>query len=400
MNHITFTSIGRPLLLSMLRLPVLAFCLCNCQSFKTYVPNDSGDMPEESEDKQGLYYSLPRGRLQITGKYTNIKGDDGRTNVRRDYNVVIKKYHVADPDPKARAFTEITENIMYDEDSSLVVKDGLLQSANAKPEDKTGEIIVTLVGTAIDAAKAGLGGGLGTLKMMSRTTEKPELKPVTEFATDFDPLDENELAEATKRAANAGFILTLPGINSKTSSSVDLGKGPLTEEDIAGDPTSAKATTKAYKNGLAYRRPKPLVIKIQLDDTHFAYTSGINSDKTTFPSSGADIYQGKATIPDAQAKRALLPVKRGFMTKRQTDVVFEDGQPAKFDLKAPSPVLGFVKLPAAIAKMAADAVPALIKVNHDASKGQLTRETELLKAQSDLLKAQNELNNLKTSSTN
>lgn len=386
--------------LLLLLLPAYAVCLCSCQSFKTYVPNDSGDMPEESEDKQGLYYSLPRGRLQITGKYTNIKGDDGKTNVRRDYNVVIKKYHVADPDPKARAFTEITENIMYDEDSTLVVKDGLLQSANAKPEDKTGEIIVTLVGTAIDAARAGFGGGFGPLNKSIRTTEKTELKPVTEFAMDFDPLDEDELAEAKKRAASAGFSLDLPGINPKYDSNDDPAKAPLTGEGIASDPPSRKAATKAYKSGLAYRRPKTLVIKLQLDETRYAYTNGINADKTPFPSSGADIYQGKATIPDAHARHALLPIKRGFMTKRQTDVVFEDGQPTKIDLKAPSPVLGFVKLPAAVAKMAADAVPTLIKVNHDASKGQLTRETELLKAQSDLIKAQNELNNLRTTPAN
>jgi hypothetical protein len=375
---------------------VLAFALSNCQSFKSY-PAKNGELPEAASNKQGLHYFLPKARLEIEGKYNDIKGTDGKTVVRREYVVAMKKYHVADPD--APVFAEITENVMYDEDSVLSVKDGLLQSANAKPEDKTGDIIVTLVGTVIDVAKAA--GGAPGLKLFSKSLipniEKPK-KPVTAFLVDFDPADSDALREAETIMNRAGFSLTLTGKKSKSANS-----GPGKKDGTVAD----------FKDGLAFRRPTALVAQVALNHEAYEYQNemedkeekvkGPDGVETTVkksvlktPSAGAQMYRASFTVPDTTPNMvAYVPVKRGFMTKRQTDVTFENGIPTKFDLKAPSPVLGFVKLPATIAKMAADAVPTLVKINNDSDKGQLTRETDLIKAQTDLIKAQNELNSLK-----
>lgn len=380
---------------------VMVAALSNCQSFKSYPAQANGTLPKSAANKQGLHYFLPKARVEIEGKYNDVKGTDGKTIIRREYVVNMKKYHVADPD--APVFAEITENVMYDEDSVLTVKDGLLQSANAKPEDKTGEIVVTLVGTVIDVAKT-VGGSPG-FKLFNKSLiadiEKAK-QPVTPFLVDFDPADTDALAEVRRIMGRAGFFLTLTG---KKSNSTNCGD----------EQTNCKAP--CFENGLAFRRPTALVAQVTLNHESFEYQNEMEEkdDKDNMvkgpdgkevpgkkmvlktPAVGAQMYRASFTVPDTNPKMvAYVPVKRGFMTKRQTDVTFENGIPTKFDLKAPSPVLGFVKLPAAIAKMAADAVPTLIKINNDSAKGQLTRETELLKAQTDLIKAQNELNSLKT----
>ena len=365
--------------LQHLSILVLSFSLSGCGSFKSYPPVADGILPETASNKQGLHYFLPRARLEIEGKYNDIKGADGKTTVRREYGVNVKKYHVADP--QAPVFAEITENVMYDEDSVMTVKDGLLQSANAKPEDKTGEIIVTLAGTAIDAARIAASGPTA----LSPENRQRVKAPVTPFLVDFDPFNEAEVGDARAIIKRAGFALTLPGKVSMTGRPALPSPGKTRSKKVSD-----------HHNGLAFRPPTALRVELALDEKSFEYQHEMEGDKVKTPSNGALKYRSSLTAPNVSpGSIAYVPVQRGFMVKRQTNVTFENGIPTVFDLKAPSPVLGFVKVPAAVVKMVADAVPTLIKVQRDTAKSEVTYQTELIKAQSDLIKAQNDLNNLK-----
>lgn len=365
-------------------IPALTLFLSSCGSFNSYPVGEKGELPQAASSKQGLHYFLPRSRLTIEGSYNDIKASDGKTTVRREYVISMKKYNVADPD--APVFAEITENVMYDEDSVVTVKDGLLQSANAKPEDKTGEIIVTLVGTAIDVGRIVASGPMALDVLPPPAATR---KPVTPFLVDFDPFIASEVADARHIIERAGFSLTSP-----TSASLDKVSVPVQNEG------SGKKKQPDHYSGLAFRPPTAMKVLVSLNADEFEYQDEMEGEgaarKVKIAADGAKMYRSSLTVPNVGRGRvAYVPVKRGFMVKRQTNVVFEDGMPTSFDLKAPSPVLGFVKIPAAIAKMVGDAIPTLIKINRDTTKGDLAYQTDLLKAQSELIKAQNDLNALK-----
>ncbi len=366
----------------------------SCSSYKSYNTLDAGStLRSEVSDKQGLHYFLPRAKVVIEGKYKNILGADGKTTVRRVYEVVVQKANF--PDGNAPMFLEMTENGMYDEDTVIDVKNGLLSTATAKPTDQTSQIVLTVVGMAIDAAKIAARGGAGGLESLEAPVAT--LKPVTEFAVTVDPFDPESVETARREIGEAGFIFTssVPSLrqaggaedaelrhalatlqqkNYKVTKQWGRSRGPATPKDV--------------RSGIGFRRPTSHTVSLK-KKADYDYI------KVDVPVSGATQYAGGVIVPDAASAPSYLPSQRGFMTKRETIVTFENGEPTKLDLKAPSPVLGFVKLPAGIVKMVGEAIPSVIQVKHDTAKSEITRQTELLEAQKKLMDAQAALDKLK-----
>lgn len=291
----------------------LALALCasllvtSCSSYSTY------SKPPD-KDLFGLYYYLPRGYITVSGGYVKKKVDSGTES---SFVVAVAQVRVSDD--RALMFAHLSENVMYDEDSAISTKDGLLTTATAKPEDKTADIIKTIVQTGLNVAAT-------FDKAVSATpNEYIEFDDVK-----FDPFDEKERDAAVEKLKGYGLNMTFS--NSKAATSLHL------DDDKA-------------HSGLAYRRPYPITV--------FLAPNG----KRKVPDGTKMVYDQRSSmvLPDPSTV-AYVPLRRGFMTKRETSVDFVNGEPIKLGLKAPSPVLGFVKLPADVVKMVGDALPALVKV--------------------------------------
>ncbi len=330
--------------------------LVSCAIYKTHAPDDGqASLSEKTAKKQGLHYFLPRSKMLIKGAYVQTKDKDGKV-VSTSYNVSVSEVRRADPD--APQFAEITENIMYDEDTTLKVDKGLLTSSVAKPKDQTPEIIKTVAGAALDLAK--LGPNPFSFKSFKLPLAVPKhYKP---FSVEIDPFVQSSITAALKKMNAAGWSLEVTGNASKRDQAAP---GPETLAAKTGKTGSRKLP------GLVYRRPTPVMFTI----TSYGDYTAAEGTEINVPDRPEFILPDPTTI-------AYMPVRRGFMTQRVTTVTFVEGMPSEIALTQPSPVLAFVKLPADIIKMVGEALPAIIKVNTPAAS---PTDLDLLKAQNALL---------------
>lgn len=364
---------------------VLAACLgtTQCTSFHSYYPAEGKELSTNTSSRQGLHYFLPRSQFLIVGKYIVPKADEAGA-VKR-YEVSLTKVNASDP--AAQFFAEIDENSFYDENSKLKTVDGLLTTVDAQPEDKTADIVKSLASTALGVMQLlpslpAVKGGAAPPPPGTEVKPKPTVK---NFSKRFDPLDQAERERVLKEIENeAGVKVTLtpkknfpsgywPRTNEKTSKAVFGGE--------RGAATVVKSGDRRV-DGLAYRRPLPVHTEIQAvlpyeDDTK-ASSLPMKSDMT---------------IPNPGSV-AVFPVKRGFMTKRHTVVAFTAGEPTDVQLSAPSPVLGFVKLPEELVKMVGQAVPSIINIRNSTPVSQTKAQNDLLQMQINQLKLENELRQL------
>lgn len=303
----------------------------------------------------GINYFLPRSEIRIIGKYEPVeKGSEKK-------NFVITIMETRFPDASAPRFSAIMEHPIYDEDTKIVVQNGLLNSSNTKPRDQTPEIFRAVVSGALNFA------GLPPIASFVQGGPGKQLAP-DPFDFTFDPLVpanggskspwEVDLNNTFKVIVDMKSVTDCPPSSESTPN----------PGDKSGEGNKSKEST-AVSLGLAFRPLRPVEIKIR--ERTAGSANIIIPDKTFL-------------IPD-NSRVEVFPVTRGLFTQRETDVVFKDGIPEQIHLKQPSPVLSVIRLPLDLLKSVSDALPAIIKVQYP---NQAIVELETIRNQNAILEQQ------------
>jgi hypothetical protein len=294
-----------------------------CQT-PIYKTTDSLPNQDPHERKpNGLQYFLPKAEITIVGKYEPVeKGSEEK-------KFVITKTKTCFPDANAERFTEIVENVFYDEDTKITVQNGLLSSSNTKPKDQAPEIIKTVVSAVLNA------GGLNPSGLLPGTDLKSKSK--REFGYVFDPFVPHD------RKNIGGYLLTVE----------------------VGERNNVGIIAKEPSSGLAFRPLVPVTVRLR-DPNNESFV-----DDQVF------------LVPDTrEGSERRVPVTRKVFTQRETEVVFTNGSPEQIHLKQPSPVLAIARLPLDLIKAVGDALPAIVKVQYP---DKTVAKFEALKAENAIL---------------
>lgn len=333
----------------MIGIICLSFAAQSCTSFKSYTNADGkpGMVPDLARKSLGVPYFLPKSVLLVRGEYLKPEKEGGK----RKYMVTVSQ--VTRADHSAPQFLHIKENPMYDEKSDIKVgPNGLLTSVNATPNDRTADIIKTVVGTAIDVAKIANGGVFGAPNVAPAPDQKVPL--FGEFDVEIDPFSSSSCQKAAAEMEEAGwnFVLNAWGKDAATNKAVSA----QTTESHASHINGKKPEQGDETPGPVYRLPTPVVFRLKARDRYVLPADAVNG--------GAGVPNRPEFILPVPGTYAYVPIKRGFMTQRTTNVTFSNGMPTEVSLTQPSPVLAFVKLPADLVKMVGDALPTLVKVEN------------------------------------
>jgi hypothetical protein len=363
--------------------------LASCTVYKSHFPGqETGTnamvLPEDTGKKQGLHYFLPRAELVIIGSYQETKDAVGDV-VEKQYVTSVTKTNK--PDAAMPLFVEITENVMYDEATTLKAPNGLLNSSVTKPEDKTGEILETLAATIVEVARI---NAYRTSALADERVAAPPTNLVRPFRIKIDPLDPKSREAGIKKAKDCGIDISIDNV-------FDAPPGTTPRESIAAKNGMLQRRQSATKkdvtnaNGLAYRRPQMLRLSFATA-ANFVFDKSVSKGQPVGSVSDNMAVQD-TTVPDPRTL-AVIPIKRGFMSRRETNVTFVQGEITEFDLKQPSPVLGAVKVPFNIVKMVGQAIPAILQVKQDAPVKEMKSQNDLLQMQINQMKLENELRQL------
>lgn len=325
-------------------------------------PNsDETTLPDIALKSLGVPYFLPKGVLLVKAEYQK----PAKAEEKRKYVITVAKAMRADP--QAPQFLRIGENAMYDEKSQIKVQNGLLTTVNAEPNDRTADIIKTVVGTALDLAKIA-NGSVPALASAKSSSDEKDKDPDPEFGTfdvEIDPFDAASCEKAAEEMKKAGWSFHLHAWNKDVTN-----KALLTKEEA--ETKRRSPFSKPIKNsssgsqmpGPVYRLPTPVVLELRTVPHE-------NGKDFVLPKDAVNGGEGAPNRPEfilpVPGTHAYVPIKRGFMTQRTTNVGFTDGMPTDVSLTQPSPVLATVKLPADIVKMVGEALPAIVKVENKAA---------------------------------
>lgn len=232
---------------------------------------------------------------------------------------------------------------------------GLLHTVNVDAEDKTPAIIDTIATTIVDVFK------------VAAETGKMSLEGSPPFNYVFDPLDKTETDDVMDKMGKRGFKLTV------TPSPSTVAAGVVSE----GTKETTSATSSRKSNGQnpgVFYRP-PTTVELQIE------------------SSGTLMERVALRVPDKRSV-AMLSLTRSGLIKKSTHISFNNGDLGGFTYTKPSQALAVVGIPASIAKKAAEAVPAIVKIQdaratHAANqrKAQLDAEAAVLQSQAALIQA-------------
>jgi hypothetical protein len=322
----------------------LCLVLSQCNSYTTYSPPaEHTALTDKTASMLGLHYFLPRSKITIKGEYVKVENQEGQDELNFVVSTSVMNY----ADTTAPQFARISVNGFYHEDSTLEVKSGLLNSAIARPEDRTPEIIYALAQTALNLAQIPSGVSPFFFDMRSIQPPLAAKTPFEPFNVSFDPFIKQQREDAERALSRKGWTLSFTN-----EQDFPLGSGPKAKPGrsrLGNQPEEPRDVTVP---GLAYRRPYPVIQNLNPMD---GWDVKPGATRATYPE------RTDMMLPDPSTL-AYVPVKRGFMTKRETEVTFTNGEPTKLILQAPSPVLGVVTVPVKVTKMVLDAVPAIIKV--------------------------------------
>lgn len=346
---------------TLLMFSLLAMTACDTITSTVKPPEEPFDANISSS--LGLQYNLPKANIRLVGGYAEKKNSE-TDKVESVFQASIRTKQVADLD--AVCFARITTNAMFDEDTHLKVENGLLQSATSKPEDKTGETIIALAKTAIASAKVMANLPASAPASMKKTLDvSTAAQPFDVKINPFAEASESESYEKAKeKLAALGWDLHIEDFEKARAS---LNKEPAN-------------TPKEGRAGLLYRMTLPLTVDVKLRE-------GWVLDNAA---KGADTFQSVVSIPHP-GRVCSIPLKRVFMSKRETSVVFVEGNPVEVGMKQGSPVLNFVGIPLKIAEAAAEAIPGIIQVHNKAPTDAVSAQANYLDAQARLLESQKKL---------
>lgn len=357
----------------------IGFLLSACYTLESHQPGAGFTSLGVGTEKQlGLQYFLPRASLEIEGNYYEIKNGENKGTGAWQYLIKVTKINRADP--TTPVFARITSNAMFDEDTTLKVKDGLLTNAVSNPKDQTGAIIISLAESAIYAAKIAANvGGAGGIKALGGEGALPPPLRVLPFKVRFDPLIQSEYIKAEEEMRNSGFDLEIEGRKLVNGKPEYYNMPRLNNAPNAG---------MLAKGGLLYRRP--LALQLRIDHLAKKGYSFVTHDGTA--AKGLSDVRQSFTVPNPDpAAVAALPMRRALLTQRKTDATFVEGEPTEIKMSQGSPVLAFVAIPNAILKSLAEAVPSIINVRQTGPVNATKAQADLLEQQARLLKKEAEL---------
>ncbi len=339
---------------------LVALSFTGCHSIHSISPTPGEGFSDAASRRLALQYNLPRADIRLQGNYQPVLAADGITVARYEFKVSISAKRRADIN--APILATLSTNAMFDEDSHLKVDGSLLQTASTKPEDKTGEVIIALAKTAIAAAKVMANLPAATPQGEGAPSKAPAAV-VQDFDVTIDPADLKSFEDAKATLAKSGFVLDIPDIDPIRT---ELGK---------------KKATPASADGLIYRMRLPVFVSLT-KAPGFSYKDKTENTEAKFESTLVIPHPGMLGV---------MPFKRVFMAKRETTVVFVDGDPVEITLNQGSPVLNFVGVPLKIAEAAAEAIPGIIQVHNKAPTDRVSAQANYLDAQARLLESQKKL---------
>jgi hypothetical protein len=357
--------------------------LAGCAALKSLRPEKSPKTPPD-----GVSYFLPKVLIKITGQLTNSfatnsltqvgvtnwaisnaftgDGTNGAyttngswtisTNIAVGPEILPTNYYIVSvdallvPDPSQQFVLKLTHNWFYDDSFNITVNsNGLLTSVNATNADQTGNLIIALGQTAIEAAKF----------MMKTPSSVPKW---SHFEVIFDPTDETEIKKANNK------------IGTYVSVSCDKPKLGQSETNYVGIEEF---------DGILYRPKLPYILTLTLnpgvDDTELRYV----------------------ILSPNQAPILRASVNRSAFVTRTASLQFDNGFLASAYYSKPSEANGFGQILPNIAKGIVSIPTNLIqqKIDITQSKASLAEQQQILlnnqaaliAATTNLLEAQRQL---------
>ena len=314
---------------------VTAF-LCGCSSQALI----SEQVLDSEAPIEGLSYSLPRGLIPISIKYSN--------STLTFIPPTSAKYF---PDPQARYKLNIKNSGFANDDYTLGTNsDGLLQSVNVTNKDSSVEIVGQVIQLVNNIALASAGG-----QHASKEASTPT--PNFEINTVLDPFGSgSEIAKLNRDYP--GLKISIDGVEKR---------------ELRNSASKIAATAASCNSSVCFRILRPVTVTIDF-----------NIDNNRLHSKFIQL------VPDP-FMIAEYDVRRSACVERKNNLTFTNGVLTNVVSTKPSEVLGCLKIPVDIAKALVDIPAGLlsVKVKNVQTETALTdAQTLNLKAQTNFLIAQ------------
>ena len=265
-------------------------------------------------------------------------------------------------------------------DDTVIVKKntaGLLKEISSSADDKSKEIVLKAIDTAIELLK---------LRSTVRAEELEEAKKKS-FETEFDPFDSNQLLTANDRLRPFGLCIFLQGgklsrpaqrVFSDVQVFCNHQLSPQEREHAlyANQPPAAERPPKDYSAGILYRPRLPYTLYV------------LEKQNRKVASSPWSVLQTKVVELENEAPILSIGVDRTFFAKRETKLSFSSGVLTNVEIKKGSELQNFVEIPLTLAQKIVGLPAEIVQLRID----QTTKRAELIDAQTRLINARKSLN--------
>lgn len=339
------------------------------------------------EDREGIAYFLPRGKVQIKATRIDlkepVKSDETASaeserpnphqlraapnqNTNTAANAATNRYYyqvtitgIIEPDPEYMFVLRPKLSPWASDAMQINVNSqGLLTTVSSTNTDESGEVLVTLAQVAIESFKIAA-GGVPTVKLIG---DKPLPK---EVVVTFSPTDQDEINAAKAALENAQLELRV---------ATNFSKFPKRWTRLPA-PDDAPASF----DGFFYRPALPFTISL----SNAVERSSIRQT---------------VLLPNDAPILSFSP-KRSPLVQRVTHVTLENGTLKEVSINKPSSVLAGVKIPLRILQAIVALPTELIqlKFNYSSTNEALLKsQAAELKALKDILEAQRALASART----
>ncbi len=288
----------------------------------------------------GLHYFLPRGKIRMTGAYE-------KPGVADTFKITTSR--MIEADRTQSCLLRYRRSSFHDDEFTVEVDDnGLLKIVNSTSTDQTPAIIEAVLDTAVN-----------TIKVAAQMGARKKARTPRPFVYTFDPLDANEQVRAKKFLDEMGISLEING-----------------SEEIVADTKTARVmdASTASADGVLYHPPVAVRLEFAIGDADMPETRD----------------SAVHVLPDYRVTECLS-LRRAALVKQDTQLTFSSGMLQHVKFTRPSQALAAVQIPQKIVAKAADAIPAIIKIQSEAATRNVKDQTAVLQAQRDYLQAQIDL---------
>jgi hypothetical protein len=294
------------------------------------------------------------------------------------------------PDPKAPYCLDYLGSITSDDTFNVQKNNNLLAKITSVADDQS----AVIAEKAIKAIFVGLSGNPEFDRLMKQASRAygGRLGGALRFRADFDPFDRAELARVNNGMKDFGFCLVFKEQTFPHHASIDEycenPMGPSAHEPWhasvrRGRPPAARPVVKReapppYTQGIFYRPRLPYSLLL------------FTKENLRIPG-GWQLRGSDTLMLENEAPVFSVGIDRAFFTKRETRLIFSDGQLQDVTIDKGSELAGFVGIPLQIAQSIV-ALPTNIiqvRINQTNSRNQLiAAQTQLIQAEKQLLEQQ------------